>query len=362
MDIVIQNQANPGKVLLAFSSLADSDLSGLKFAVAYVTKAGSDCLFGIIKNKIGSTKWESIPKTVITSFDFGLTEPVALVSMQKIANCKVQISGKNVLQNKMLRPLYAYHPKMYIFEKNTTSSLAIGSANLSHSALTTNAEAISIYESFPDQDQLDQCWNQIIAQSEELSPSLLSLYTTVRKKYQFVKTKPELSGEKPDLPDPQIVPGSLDILNHPISIGKLSPMSYDHFWVQAGSMSSGGSANQLELPRGANLFFGYNFDNYTSYHQVIGYPTIFTAKNTWKDRPLTWHGHNSMERINLPTSAQGGFHYKDSIVHFTRYGKRFELLVFPFHHTISKIWRNMSKNNGLVFKLGTGSNRICGLY
>jgi HKD family nuclease len=251
MDIVIQNQANPGKVLLAFSNLADSDLSGLKFAVAYVTKAGSDCLFGVIKNKIGSAKWESIPKTFITSFDFGFTEPTALVSMQQIANCKVQISGKEVLKNKMLRPLYSYHPKIYIFEKSIKSSLAIGSANLSHGALTTNTEAISIYESFSDQDQLDQYWKQIVTYSEELSTSLLSDYISARKKFQVRKTKPRLLDEKPDLPAPHLVSGSLDVFSHPISIGKLSPLKYDHFWVQAGSMSSGGSANQLELPRGA---------------------------------------------------------------------------------------------------------------
>jgi hypothetical protein len=69
-----------------------------------------------------------------------------------------------------------------------------------------------------------------------------------------------------------------------------------------------------------------------------------------------------MERINLPTAAQGGYYYKDGIVHFTRHNKGFELLVFPFDHTISKIWQNMSKNKELVFKLGSGSNRVCGLY
>ena len=45
-------------------------------------------------------------------------------------------------------------------------------------------------------------------------------------------------------------------------------------WIQAGSMTSGGSHNQLELPRGANVFFGFNYNTYDPQHVTIGEPVL----------------------------------------------------------------------------------------
>jgi hypothetical protein len=46
--------------------------------------------------------------------------------------------------------------------------------------------------------------------------------------------------------------------------------------------------------------------------------------------PLTWHGDNAMERINLPSLAMGGFQYEDSLILFRRLEENtFELQVYP---------------------------------
>ena len=139
-------------------------------------------------------------------------------------------------------------------------------------------------------------------------------------------------------------------------------MTYDHFWVEAGSMSSGGSHNQLELPRGASEFFGFNFGDYGNAHEIIGFPVLTISRKSWDDRKLTWHGNNMMERINLPTRAQGGFDYRESLVLFTRVEHGFELQVVSSNDPMAISWREESARLGRVYKLGGNSNRVCGLF
>jgi hypothetical protein len=154
----------------------------------------------------------------------------------------------------------------------------------------------------------------------------------------------------------------LTVFYDAISSGRLDPAAYDHFWVEAGSMSSGGSHNQLELPRGANEFFGFNFHNYGNKHEIIGRPVLTISGKSWRDRKLTWHGNNMMERINLPTRAQGGFDYRGAVVLFTRAQQEFELLVVSDIDPLATAWRDESSGIGRVYQLGGNSNRLCGLF
>lgn len=114
--------------------------------------------------------------------------------------------------------------------------------------------------------------------------------------------------------------------------------------------------------RGANRFFGFAHATYGSAHVTIGYPTLTLGGTTWRDRPLTWHGNNMMERINLPTRAQGGFDYRNTAVLFRRNLGGFEINVFPWHDDAAVAWRAASHAIGTVFRLGERGRRICGLF
>lgn len=362
MKIISQNEDNKGQVLLGLTSLGDSQIQGLRIAVAYITKAGSDLLFDVLSNKVGKSLWNNIPKIITTSFDFGLTEPAALASLKQLSNCSVKIWGIEVLQNKRLLPSHSFHPKMYIFDKDGSISAFIGSANLTLSGLTTNTEAAIVYENVNNAAEINACWDDINTKCTSLTASLLQQYRETRKKYASKSVKPRIKKEKSAPASGALTRRRLSPFYQAISEGAITPQNYDHFWVEAGSMSSGGSGNQLELPRGANLFFGFDFNSYDNQHHTIGYPVLFSKDNVWSDKPLTWHGHNAMERINLPTLTQGGYSYQNTIVHFTRYDNRYELLVFPWSHPLSQIWRYSSQRAGVIFKLGIGSTRVCGLY
>jgi hypothetical protein len=134
-------------------------------------------------------------------------------------------------------------------------------------------------------------------------------------------------------------------------------------WIQIEALQ-GGSGNQLELPREAHRFFGFDFFDYDFPDKTtIGIPILRAGSRVWRDRLLTWHGHNKMERINLPTRSQGGFRYEDSAILFRRLSDRsFELVVERWDSDLARAWREASTRKNLLFRLGTiATSRLVGL-
>jgi hypothetical protein len=132
-------------------------------------------------------------------------------------------------------------------------------------------------------------------------------------------------------------------------------------WIQSWGMQ-GGAATQLELPRGSHRFFGASYERY-GYGRVarIAEPVLVSGRQTWRDRPLTWHGDNAMERINLPSIAMGGFSYEDSLILFRRLGANlFELRAYPWASDPARAYVEASRIAELVFRVGRNSDRIAG--
>ena len=123
---------------------------------------------------------------------------------------------------------------------------------------------------------------------------------------------------------------------------------------------SGGSGNQLELPRLAQRYFGFDFADYDDEHHVIGDPTLFTSSGSWACR-LTWHGNNRMERINLPTPATSGLTYANHVVLFQRAGDAFEVTVATPDSARAARWRDEAAASGTLYRFSAGSRRQCGL-
>ncbi len=362
MSVIYQSRSRPSEILLALGSLANDQVTRIRMAVAYTTRAGCDRLFPLLERNIGQENWQNIPKSIVTSFDFGHTDPLALSYLSSVPNLEISIMDPSVMDRPGMRPTTAFHPKFYLFNRNEHQSMLIGSANLSQNALTVNTEIAYLDQAIVDSDVVEMTWSAISTQSESLTTTLLERYSELRIRTPI--PRPD-SPATDDEPLPSIgLPSTSDILSFGDSVtsGSISPLSYDRFWIEAGSMSSGGSRNQLELPRGANQFFGFSFTDYGPQHSIIGHPQIIIAGRQWSDRPLTWHGHNAMERINLPTEFQGGFAYPNTAILFQRVPQGFELMVVPWEDYLAIMWREASANANLLFRLGQTTRRLCGLW
>lgn len=351
MPLIYQSPAQANVVFEALSNTVSPATTAFRAAVAYVTREGARRLVEELSARIGPT-WPAIPKTIVTCFDFGTTEPGALEYLQNNGfEVRIANLGADGAIRIMSNPS-SFHPKVYLAPDDVTVHAVIGSANLSRRALSVNTEAVTAVDLDPA--DAEATWTEIAANSVELTPELLQAYRDVRPQ-QRVAPPPD----EPPVPPPA-PPGALPVFRDVVEAGGVNPAEHQAFWVEVGG-PSGGSGNQLELPRRAQRFFGYDFDDYDDDHHTIGHPVLTVGAAQWNDRPLTWHGNNRMERINLPTTAQSGLVYAHQVVLFQRSGASFELTVAAPGSARAERWREESAAAGTLYRFSGGSTRLCGL-
>jgi HKD family nuclease len=351
LNAVHQTHLAPDGVLNSVVELADPSTITIHIAVAYVTFGGVDLLVQRLRKRCGSDGWSKSSKCLVTCFDYGITDPKALVEWNKLPNASVRIHVGNLLTTAQLTPVRPFHPKVYIVSGPKRCGVVVGSANLTERGLTTNVEVVSV---MPDakEGEVGALWDGLVSASVALTPDVLAMYQKLREATVIPPVDPPVVITTPA--------GTAGTLWDAISDGTVKPMGFARFWVEGGSMSSGGSKNQLEIPRGGNRFFGYTFKNYDNNHHVIGQPPLISGPNSWTDRRLTWHGNNKMERLNLPTASQGGFDYPQTAVLFRRVSGGYELQVADWQSGVARGWRNASSAIGQTYKLGENSPRTCG--
>jgi HKD family nuclease len=350
MTLIYQNPARANVVMEAVAGNVTPATTAYQVAVAYVTREGARTLVHTLRERAGES-WAGIPKTIITCFDFGHTEPGALDYLReqgfriRIANLGAD-GGIRLMSNPS-----SFHPKLYFASTGISVLAVVGSANLSRRALTVNAEAVTSIQ--VDIQEAARIWDVIAGNSVALTPELLEAYRRVRTKLPAAPTLDE-----PPVPAP-VAPGTLPIFRDVVEAKAVFPAEHLAFWVEVGG-PSGGSGNQLELPRQAQRFFGYSFDDYDGEHHVIGEPTLISPKGSWECR-LTWHGNNGMERINLPTTVRSGLSYAHQVVLFQRSDDSFQLTVDAPDGARAQRWREESGAAGTLYRFSSGSSRRCGL-
>ena len=357
MKLFVQNNRRPNQILFAFDEVVDSSVKRLRWAVAYATRSGCERLINRVSGRMGSARFTASEKHFVISLDFGLTEPRALEFLASLPRSRLRLANVAVLKAPGLQPRRAYHPKLYLFDGGSTTAYVVGSANLTNSALIWNTEAVATDRVVGRKAHWDDIWRDCLFDTMGYTASLLREYQSKRGRSKRRPVNPD-----PVPPSPVVVPGERAVFWDAAAAGAVDPTAFNHFWVEAGSMSSGGSHNQLELPRGANRFFGFMHENYGSAHITIGSPTLTIRRRLFVGRPLTWHGNNMMERINLPTIAQGGFDYRLAAVLFRRHADGFEVNVADWNDDEAAAWRSASEALGTVYRVGERGPRICGLF
>jgi HKD family nuclease len=354
--LVFQDPANPNAILDALVGLASQETERFRALVAYTTLGGCQRLIPALEAAIGDT-WADIPKTLITSFDFGLTEPAALDYLAE-RDFELRIANLGEGGTVTLIPAAsAFHSKAYLLDSGDRLAVLVGSANLTRRALTVNTEIAAADADVADAAEVDEKWQAAHAASAPLTPELLATYRALRPR-ALREPRPT---EEPVPPPASPPPGTLKTFAQAVMDEDVDPQEFTGFWVEAGSMSSSGSHAQLELPRRGNVFFGYSFEAYDNEHHTLGHPPLLVRGSWFEDRPLTWHGNNRMERLNLPTPAQSGLRYEGTAILFRRLEDGFNLEVRPWDSDEARAWREESEAAQHVFRLGQNSTRLCGL-
>ena len=370
---VVQSQLRPAAVQNALHDLMRDGLSRVRVCSAYLSRMGSRLLLDAVKRNAPGGDLGSVDKTVVTSLDFGMTEPDALRMWQNV-QADVRVAGAAALAHGTLMPEAAFHPKFYVFDKpdGRVASL-VTSANLTRRGLTANSE-VGWAVTEADVISTEAAWSAAIQLAEPLTEDILRRYEEVRERVGRVSAAAPPANERIDrdlLREPQgedAVEGDVldpvgemaPVPRRPLPAAPLPPFPdvpdpdvpdprYGQMWVQSFEMS-GGSHTQLELPRGARWFFGE------------ADPTLVAGNAEWSDRLLRWHGNNQMWRINLPSAANGGFDYAQCMILFRRLSTNsYELRVHPWDSDTARACLEASRQRRLLFRVGrTNTSRLAG--
>lgn len=356
--LVVQSPLAPGRIRDAVADLISEQTVAVQVASAYTTLAGSQLLFDLLEQSAGSSAFSNIRKTLVTSFDFGITEPQALRHWLSLAHATVRVGGYGYQGSDLAAHGSAFHPKVYAFTiDEKTCNVLVASANLTARGFTVNTEAGWSQHGFAVSG-IEAAFSQLSRASRHLTPSMLDAYA--RQRHSATPSSPRTEGT----PVPAFSPSEpLPFFRDVVESGSIDLSAHNAMWVHADALQ-GGSRNQLELPRGGHRFFGLDFQRYDHPHNLTIAPVkLRRGSRTWPERRLTWHGSNRMERLNLPTPSQGGPRYADSVVMFRRLQDRwFELVVAPLGSDLANAWASASSQTGTLFALGSrATSRMVGL-
>lgn len=179
---VVQSSQKPGAIRNGLADLLPTPPKDLRIFSAYVSREGSDIFQTVLRNSTGDHHFTSMPKLLVTSFDFGLTDPEALRDWLNLPNSAVYVAGSELVTWEDLTPKYAFHPKVYAFGfDDSTYSALIGSANLTARGLTVNSEAAYKQTGIPPTDA-QQSFDDILQGTTALTEELLDAYGQLREK------------------------------------------------------------------------------------------------------------------------------------------------------------------------------------
>ena len=355
--LVVQSPIAPGKIRDAVADLIQEDTVAVQVASAYTTLAGSKLLLDSLAQTVGDSAFSVIPKTLVSSFDFGITEPQALAHWLSLDHATVRIGGASDKDPDFVARSTAFHPKVYAFHiGNRTCNVLVASANLTSRGFTVNTEVGWLQRAVPA-TQVEAAFTDLVRTSQLLTPDMLEVYGRQRR------ARPPRTPQTEGSPVPTFSPsGPLPSFREVVENGSVDLAAHSAMWVHADALQ-GGSQNQLELPRGGHRFFGLDFDQYDHPHNLtIALIRLRRGSQTWSKRRLTWHGNNRMERFNLPTKSQGGPSYADSVVLFRRLPDgSFELVVTPLGSDLANAWASASSQTGTLFVLSRRTSRQVGL-
>jgi HKD family nuclease len=352
---IVQNVVRPAEIQNALYDLLRGGVESVRVCSAYVSMSGSEMLLDAISRASQDGRHDGVRKTVVTSLDFGLTDPAALALWMNVPNCAILVAGTSGVQVGRLIPRTAFHPKFYIVGRpdGHVGSL-VGSANLTNRGLTINSEVAWLQLEHEQPEPVNEAWEAAVQPAVPLTADILDQYSALRQRLPAERPVEELE----PVPAPEVGPLQRYTV---FADANMDPGAFDQMWIQSRGLQ-GGANTQLELPRGAHRFFGATYEGY-DFERVehIAEPILVAGHRTWRDRPLTWHGDNAMERINLPSQTMGGFAYENSLILFRRIAQNtFELRVHPWESDSARACVEASRQAGLVLRVGRSSNRLVG--
>lgn len=115
--LIIQNEFSPAGIQNGLFDLMREGVASIRICSAYMSMSGSALLFDAIERNAADNDRGSVTKTIVTSLDFGITQPEALRFWKEAENSRVLVAGASLLPRRNLIPQTAFHTKFYLFDR-----------------------------------------------------------------------------------------------------------------------------------------------------------------------------------------------------------------------------------------------------
>jgi len=178
-----------------------------------------------------------------------------------------------------------FHAKTFCLDSERSKghlALLIGSSNLSGAGLLKNREGALLLrlgtgEKHTSRSRWETWWRQLWKSAQPVTPALIADYT---EKYR--------RSRRPPAPD--------RLGRRRQEHAKVNIRNANELWLEVGAIT-GGSANQLEIPREVVTFFHIDPNRPQARRALV----LTRAGHRWTSNLMAYYTRNGMWRINLDT-------------------------------------------------------------
>lgn len=221
--------------------LAELPCRAVYVAMAYVSISGARTLWDAY------SRAPNVRSQWLVGLDDYVTQPGALDLIQTLDGAELRIASVS-------RQRLRFHPKVCRFEAvSNREMLMVGSANLTTSGLSGNAEAVSFLESESpaDKSQIQELWKGLWALGHKPTVDELTAY---REQYKTAKPMRErLRALAAKEPPPREPSRGMVLARDTV---ELDPQNATICWIECGAVTAVG--RELEFKAEQGLFFGLN--------------------------------------------------------------------------------------------------------
>ena len=191
---VVSNSSRQKANVLSVIKAELASCKSFDFSVAFVTSSGIQVLVQILNE----LKRQGVRGIILTSTLNNFNDPDALRKLLEFPNIQTRVYQGNL------------HAKGYLFEKQSISTIIVGSSNLTHHALTCNKQWNVLLKSFPGgymlhqiRGEYEEVWNDHnpVAVTEEW----IQRYEAFRAQpgqRQGLESRPAFRSGQPAAPSP----------------------------------------------------------------------------------------------------------------------------------------------------------------
>jgi HKD family nuclease len=297
--MILQDPTRPGRVLEALGELlGDPSAERLRVAVAYANVGAVRALHRLLEANDHITEVE-----VVVTLDMGITRKTALDALlNEFPGAAKAIETGGVPGT--------FHTKAFLVDRGGAAPRAlVGSANLTHAALTTNYEAVSMHDLTPQEAATWEAWWTALWQAaDDVTEQMIAGYTER-------KPPPRRRERIADEDVETTIDGSTITHTRP------DLDAAGAAWLAIDWSGTGEYKVQYEFPKVPAAFLHPQ--------RSKSRPVMIEHDGTeYDDNQLTYYPHNGMARVNLdndiPVVADGSIKQQTSL--FTRIGDdRYEL-------------------------------------